>query len=275
MGPKSARGSNWIPAQPFECLSRWKSTAFRQDSTTGKYHLGVICLELGSQFLKLTDVRRTAVEAMQKLADQFGKTIHLGILDGDQIVYLEKVSGSHAIGFMSSRVGGRAPAHATAISKVLLANIAEREVLSLFPLRRLSRCMDATLSVWNEFTKELARVRESGYAIDNQEFEVGVKCVAAPIFSHKGVMAALSTSGPLRRMEEHIRKAHLIDTLQGAVANISTEMGWGRGVDQVGKSKRADVQKRNGKEARLHTKRLNMTTIRRQKRLSGTQRPKR
>jgi DNA-binding IclR family transcriptional regulator len=208
----------------------------RQDPTTGKYRLGVVCLELGSQFLKNNDTRRSSMNVMQRLRDQFGETVHLGILDGNEIVYLEKVTGSHAIGLMSSRVGGRAPANATAIGKVLLAHLSADERLARFPRQKLQRCTDATITDWHEFEEELERVRESGFALDNQEFERGVKCAAAPVYSHKGVVAALSISAPVERMEEHIKKHGLVDEIKKATAEISTENGWGRGVDQIGRS---------------------------------------
>jgi IclR family KDG regulon transcriptional repressor len=222
------------PSTTFRMLVTLEEHDFvRQDPATGKYRLGVICLELGSQFLKNNDVRKSAVDRMQQLRDQFGETVHLGILDGNEIVYLEKVTGLHAIGLMSSRVGGRAPAHATAIGKVLLAF--QPDDLHI-PHWKLMRCTETTITDWREFEKEMARVRENGYALDNQEYESGVKCVATPIFSHKGIAASLSISGPVERMEEHIKKHGLIDELKKATAQLSTESGWGRGVDQIGKA---------------------------------------
>lgn len=225
------------PSTTFRMLVTLEEHGFvRQDPTSGKYRLGVSCLELGSQFLKFNDVRKSAVDAMQKLRDQFGETVHLGILDGNEIVYLEKMPGLHAIGLMSSRVGGRAPAHATAIGKVLLAYLPDGELGTRLPRWKLTRCTANTITDWKELEKEIARVREQGYALDNQEFETGVKCIAVPIFSHKGIAAALSISGPRERMEGQIEENGLIEQLKKMTAEISTEIGWGRGVDQIGKS---------------------------------------
>ena len=224
------------PSTTFRLLATLESHGFvKQDPETGKYRLGVQCLELGSQFLKSNDVRDSSLKVMQPLRDQFGETVHLGVLDGDEIVYLEKVAGSHAIGLMSSRVGGRAPAHATAIGKVLLSNMLPEELALRYARRKLARCTDATITDWKELQKELARVLENGYAIDNQEHETGVKCVAAPIYGHRGVVAALSISGPVERIEDQIKKHGIIPVLKRAGEDISTEMGWGRGVDQIGK----------------------------------------
>lgn len=225
------------PSTTFRLLATLETHGFvRQDPATGKYRLGVICLELGSQFLKINDVRSSAVDMMQALRDQYGETVHLGVLDRDEIVYLEKVPGLHAIGLMSSRVGGRAPAHATSIGKVLLAYLPDRQFGAPFPLWKLKRCTEATITDWKQLQSELVRVQARGYAIDNQEYEVGVKCVAAPIFSHKGIAAALSISGPAERMEDHIKKHGLVEALKKAATNISMDVGWGRGVDQIGTS---------------------------------------
>ena len=225
------------PSTTFRMLATLEEQGFvRQDPGSGKYHLGVICLELGSQFLKNNDTRRSSLDVMQYLRDQFGETVHLGILDGSEIVYLEKVAGSRAIGLMSSRVGGRAPANATGIGKVLLAHLSQDELRARFPRLKLPRCTDTTITDWQAFEKEMARVRENGYAIDHQEFEAGVKCVAAPVYGHKGIVAALSISAPVERMDEHIKKQGLIDAIKQAAAQISTESGWGRGVDQIGNS---------------------------------------
>lgn len=251
------------PSTTFRMLVTLEDHDFiRQDPATGKYRLGVVCLELGSQFLKRSDVRTSAVDAMRKLRDEFGETLHLGTLEGDQIVYLEKVTGSHAIGLMSSRVGGRAPAHATAIGKVMLAFLPDADLGNRFPSQRLTRYTPTTITDLKELEKEIARVRANMHAIDNQEFEPGVKCVAAPVFSHKGIAAALSISGPAERMEEHIRKHRLVQSLQNAVSEISTEMGWGRGVDQMRNPGRGDGRRRQnlqsepaGKPVKLRLKR--------------------
>lgn len=233
------------PSTTFRLLATLESHSFvKQDAATGKYRLGVQCLELGSQFLKSNDVRESSLKAMQSLRDQFGETVHLGILDGEEIVYLEKVAGLHAIGLMSSRVGGRAPASATAIGKVLLANMPHDELASRYARRKLVPCTDATITDWRELQKELTRVLENGYAIDNQEHEAGVKCVAAPIYGHRGVIAALSISGPVERIEEQIKKNGIVPSLKKAGQDISLELGWGRGVDQIGMPNGAGVLSR-------------------------------
>ncbi len=223
----------------FRMLATLESQGFvKQGPGTSKYRLGTACLELGSQFLRTSDLRTPALPVMERLRNQFGETVHLGVLDRDEIVYIEKIAGLHPIGLMSSRVGSRAPAHSTAIGKVLLAYLPAQELERQMPHRKLIRQTDSTITNWQMLEAELERIRVKQYAVDNQEHEVGVKCVAIPIFGHKGIAAALSISGPVDRMDEHIKKHGMIETLQQAMREISTAIGWGRGVDQIGRADR-------------------------------------
>ena len=205
-----------------------------QDSTTGKYRLGVTCLELGSRFLKSNDIRKRALGVMDTLRNEFGETVHLTVLDGSEVVYLEKVAGLHPIGFISSRVGGRAPAYCTGVGKALLAFLSDEELQKRFLSIKLTRYTDSTITDVKSLRAELAEVRRKGFAIDQEEHEVGVKCVAVPIFDHKGIAAAMSVSGPIERMDQHTKEGGLIEKLQQAAAEISVQMGGRQAADQLG-----------------------------------------
>jgi DNA-binding IclR family transcriptional regulator len=197
----------------------------------------VVLLELGSRFLKNNDIRSRSIGHLERLRDKFGETVHLTILDGDEVVYLEKLAGLHPIGFMSSRVGDRNPAHCTGVGKALLAYLPDEELARRYPGGRLKRYTDQTITHLQDLRAELARVRSRGYAIDMEEHELGVKCVAVPTFDHKEVAAAVSVSGPVDRMNDHINKDDLINTLLEVAGRISEQMGWGRGVDQLPEGK--------------------------------------
>jgi DNA-binding IclR family transcriptional regulator len=119
------------------------------------------------------------------------------------------------------------------VGKALLAYIPEEELGRRYPHGRLKRYTDQTITDLNDLRADLNRVRKQGYAVDREEHEVGVKCVAAPTFDHKGIAAAVSVSGPTNRMDDHIANDDLINTLMEVAAQISEQMGWGRGVDQL------------------------------------------
>jgi len=222
------------PSTVFRLLVTLEGQGFVEvNHATAKYRPGVVLLELGSRFLKNNDIRSRSIGYLERLRDEFGETVHLTILDGDEVVYLEKLAGLHPIGFMSSRVGDRNPAHCTGVGKALLAYLPDEELARRYPDGRLKRYTDQTITDLGELRAELARVRTRGYAIDLEEHEAGVKCVAVPTFDHKEIAAAVSVSGPVDRMNDHIAKDDLINTLMEVAAQISEQMGWGRGVDQL------------------------------------------
>jgi len=222
------------PSTVFRLLVTLESQGFaEQDPATGKYRPGVSCLELGSRFLKNNDLRSRAIAGLEELRNEFGETVHLTILQGNEVVYLEKLAGLHPIGFMSSRVGDRAPAHCTRVGKALLAHLTDEELLALYPTGKLTRHTEHTITDMDSLRAALAQVREQGFAIDQEEHELGVKCVAVPTFNHLGIVAAMSLSGPVERMDYHISHEGLIERIQRAAMEVSTQSGWGRGVDQL------------------------------------------
>jgi len=246
------------PSTVFRLLVTLEAQGFVEiNHATAKYRPGVILLELGSRFLKNNDIRSRSIGYLERLRDEFGETVHLTILDGNEVVYLEKLAGLHPIGFMSSRVGNRSPAHCTGVGKALLAYLSDEQLAQRYPDRRLKRYTDQTITDLDELRAELGRVRSRGYAIDLEEHEVGVKCVAVPTFDHKELAAAVSVSGPVDRMDDHIANDDLINTLMEVAAQISEQMGWGRGVDQLQevrgpvKGKQTGVARANGVAGRV------------------------
>ena len=226
------------PSTVFRLLATLEAQGFVEiNHATAKCRPGVILLELGSRFLKNNDVRSRSIGYLERLRDEFGETVHLTIMDGNEVVYLEKLAGLHPIGFMSSRVGNRSPAHCTGVGKALLAYLSDEQLAQRYPDGRLKRYTEQTITDFEELRAELARVRKRGYAVDLEEHELGVKCVAAPTFDHKEIAAAVSVSGPVDRMDHHIVSENLISTLMEVTAHISEQMGWGRGVDQLQEQK--------------------------------------
>lgn len=215
-------------------LEAHKFVAFDQE--TNKYRLGVTCLELGNRFLRDNDLRKSSRPTLESLRNEFGETVHLAMLQGDEVVYLEKLDGLHPIGLMSSNVGGRAPAHCTGVGKALLAQLPESELNELLPGPKLARFTNSTITVLSELRKDLAQIRERGYATDCEEHEVGVKCVAAAIYDHLGPAAALSVSGPIDRIDAHLNGGDLASYVRRAADEISGKMG---GSQVVRKERRA------------------------------------
>lgn len=214
------------PSSTFRLLMTLQPHGYlEQNPDNRKYRLGVACLELGSVFLNKSDIRKEALPIMSGLRDDCKETIHLARLAGSEVVYLEKLDGLLPIGIMGSRVGGRAPAHCTGLGKAMLAYKPENEIRQLCAEADLRRFTSNTITDLGELLGELACIRERGYAIDNEEHEPGVKCVAVPIWNYRqNVVGAISVSGPAGRIDRAIAERELVARVKEAGQAISSRL---------------------------------------------------
>ena len=188
------------------------------------YRLGLTVVRLAGVALGQLDVRLKAAPLMDDLRNHTRETVHLAALDGRYIIYLEKLEGLHAIGLMSSRVGRTAPAHCTALGRVLLAfnPQAAQEILK----GPLEAPTPRTVVNPKALSSLLATVRDKGYALDLGEHEVDVRCAAAPIRDHAGrVIAAMSVSGPAQRIEPMLSEG-LVNEVVSVAQSISRLLGY-------------------------------------------------
>jgi len=199
----------------------------RQDSLNKNYHLGFKLVELGSLLINHIDFRNEARPFMVDLAEKTGETIHLVVLDQNEAFYIDKVV-LHQTGLqMVSRVGLRIPLHCSSVGKILAAYLYEDELNQIFKESSLPRRTPNTITSLSRFKKHLKIIKAQGYAIDNEENEKGVGCVAAPIRNGNGeVIAAMSISGPAIRITPKIIEASLKDQVCEAALNISRKLGF-------------------------------------------------
>lgn len=163
-----------------------------------EYTLGLRMFEIGSSLVGRSRLADAARPLMQELATGTGHVTHLAVLDDLDVVYLEKVGHTYAPG-LPARVGGRLPAHCTAVGKVLLAH-APREIVADYLERGLRRRTPASLVTPEALEASLARIREVGYAVDRDEAVTGVVCVGAALFDGGTAVAAIAVCGPGRRV---------------------------------------------------------------------------
>jgi IclR family KDG regulon transcriptional repressor len=189
-----------------------------------KYRLGVMCLELGTAFLKNHDLRQQSLPILQTLRDACGETVHLGILENFHGVYVEKLSGLHSIGFMSSQLGGHFPLYCTGLGKALLANLSEEQKQKYFDQLEFQRFTQNTITDPKQLSEELEHIRRIGYATDNEEHEHGVACIASPIFKHDGLAGAISIAGPTNRINSKDNFQNLITLVKDAAKSISARL---------------------------------------------------
>ncbi len=169
----------------------------------GNYRLGMRLLELGNLVKARLDVREAALGPMRELHKLTHQPVNLSVRQGDEIVYIER-SFSERSGMQVVRaVGGRAPLHLTSVGKLFLAHEDPQRVRAYAARTGLSGHTRNSITELAALERELAQVRRSGLARDNEELELGVRCMAAGIFDDQGrLVAGLSVSAPTDRLEE-------------------------------------------------------------------------
>ena len=192
-----------------------KATVFRQINTlvslgyaqkeegTDKYKLTLKLLHIASGLLDQMDMRVIVRPYLERLAAQTGETVHLVQREEGYIIYIDKVEPTVNSVRMVSRIGMRQPMYCTAVGKALLADLSEEEVRHVWEHSRILPLTGHTLVEWSGFIREIAAVRQRGYALDNEENELGVCCVAVSLPDHTGKETyAVSISAPISRMSD-------------------------------------------------------------------------
>lgn len=185
-----------------------------------RYRLGWRTFELAGTFLASLELRKIALPYMQELADTVGEVVHLGVLEGEDVIYVEKVEGRQSIPLIT-RLGLRYPAYCTGIGKVLLAFYHRNEEL----LTQLVPMTPNTITDRELLKKELDGIRSSGFSYDREESFVGLSCVATPVFDYTGsIIAGLSISAPTIRFSKN--KDRFTKLIFETSNKISKEMGF-------------------------------------------------
>jgi DNA-binding IclR family transcriptional regulator len=201
----------------------------RQDPKTRNYFLGLKFVELGQILLSQLDLRKEAEPFLRDLAERTKETIHLVILDRNEIVYIDKVeTDQNPSGLkMASRIGLRNPAHSSAVGKMILANFSEEELQNFFREKSLPRRTENTITDPVQLREHLKIVRKQGYAVDDEENEKGIRCVAAPIYNEAGkTVAAISITGPAFRVTKKIIQESLKKEVTDTAFKISERLGF-------------------------------------------------
>jgi len=171
-----------------------------RDPKSKKYRLGMKLLELGDIVRHQTQIQQVAFQYLETLRNWCDESVNLAVLDDGYVVYIERLFGSKMLG-MRSEIGKRERAHSTALGKSILAMLPPGEVQAYVQRYGLPSITPHTITNQQIFIEELQRVRQDGYAVDNEENEVGGRCIAAPVMDYTGrPIAAISISIPLQRI---------------------------------------------------------------------------
>ena len=196
-----------------------------QNQETGNYYLGMKLFKLGNQATARIQLREVAKPYLIQLMEETKETVHLAVLDEKQVLYLEKVEGPHALR-MPSRVGRRIPTYCTSLGKAMLSCLEAEQVKEHLQGPRLKAYTPNTIKNVEGLLKDLARIRLRGYAMDNEEIELGLRCVGAPIRDYSGCMVgAVSVAGPSARLSLE-KLPWLGAKVINVVASISRDLGY-------------------------------------------------
>ena len=194
-----------------------------QDEESGKYRLGLVVIRLAERAERTLDLRGIAMPELERLARLTRETTGLGSLEGDQLLTVAQADGPNLIA-VGDWTGRATPLHCVASGKVLLAALAEREVLRVVR-KGLAAYTERTITELEPLLEELARVRRRGYATAIGEFELGLNAVAAPVHDARGaVIAAVDIWGPAFRLTPR-RIPELASQARETAAAISIRLG--------------------------------------------------
>ena len=202
----------------------------QQDVATKKYRLGPRVLDLGFSAINSMELREVAAPHLRGLSDETGHTVNLAILDGIDVVYIERCRaaqpGQREID-LNLHVGARLPAYCTSLGKVLLAWLPPDEQAAALDRVDFSRRGPNTITSRSALVAELDRVRAEGFAINNEELAYGLRSIAAPILDHDGAAAAainLAMHSSMVSMDD--LSARLSETVRRSAADISAHLGY-------------------------------------------------
>lgn len=189
------------------------------------YRLGVRTVEVSSVYLQATSVETKARPIMSRLAQATGQTANFGIMDAFQVVHVEVVAPDRPVRLWAS-IGKREDAHVSGLGKVLLAALPPDDLERYLTLPRAAYTQH-TITDADALREELRRTAERGWALDREESNLGVICVAAPVRNVSGkVTAAISVTGLLAELERNGQLEALTEQVCAAAAEISGRLGW-------------------------------------------------
>lgn len=211
-----------------------KSTVFRflaqmhaigildKDERTEKYRLGLKLFELGNRVQLRTAFVEKTHPVLVSVAKSITETVHIAVFKNHQVFYVDKVESPQGL-TISSHIGSYNPAYSTALGKVLLAFLPNEEQVKtldfIFEKDKATAFTERTITDKAKMSEELERIKDAAYAIDREEFELGLICVAIPIFNQrKEVVASLSASGPASRFKEEEVQNYVATLQKGALA---------------------------------------------------------
>ncbi len=217
-----AEKSGLHPSTAHRILNDLATGRFVDRPVAGNYRLGMRLLELGNLVKARLDVRDAALTPMRELHKLTQQPVNLSLRQGDEIIYVERVYSERSGMQVVRAIGGRAPLHLTSVGKLFLAFDDPQRLRAYATRTGLSGQTKNSITQLPVLERELSKARQYGIARDNEELELGVRCMAAGIYDDQSkLVAGLSISAPADRLEEH-----WLTKLQATANEISTALGY-------------------------------------------------
>ncbi|MGH9522782.1 MAG: IclR family transcriptional regulator [Terriglobales bacterium] len=220
-----AQVTNINKSTAYRFLAHLESEGYLFRDDAGAYIVGPKLARLGSGIAYHATLRTVSRPVMQRLWVVTTETVNLAVISGLDILYLDVLESSHSFRLVS-QVGSRRPMHCTALGKAMLAFLNESERNSAMVSLRLEKLGPRTITSIPRLKKELEKIREQGFAVDDEEAGAGSRCVAAPIFDQSGnVAAGVSVSGPITRVDR-VKLMETARAVREGAHTISRNLGF-------------------------------------------------
>ncbi len=222
-----AHRTGLVPSTVHRLLATLSKRGYVAQADSGRYRLGYKVAEIaGGLEQELARLRAVARPHLERISEQTGETVNLVVLDGDRVVYVDQVEGTRRVR-MFTAVGTAALAHTTGSGKAIMAYGPPEAIRAIYAGREpLERLTPGTLVTIAALEEDFVRIRARGYALDAEEHELGVGCIAVPVFDDAGrPVAAISVSGPTTRIL-HDDKGELAGLLGRHAAEASAALGY-------------------------------------------------
>lgn len=223
-------------AQVASALELHKSTAHRflmvlerhrmvERTGTGKFRLGLRLFDFGNRAIEQYDLRERAQPHLRRLVAETEETAHLCVLEAARVIYIDKIEPARSVR-MITRIGASNPVHCTSVGKAILAFLPEERINDVIQRTRFERFTHRTIATAEALRAEIEKTKRRGYAVDDEELEDGLRCIAVPVLDAQRLpVAAVSISGPSFRVTAQKLPAIANQLLQ-CVRGISTDMGF-------------------------------------------------
>ncbi|MDR2933192.1 MAG: IclR family transcriptional regulator [Oscillospiraceae bacterium] len=222
-----ARESGMNPSTALRFLSALQSMHYvAQDIDSGRYYLTFKLCAIAQNITSHMSIRSISMPFLRNVSHIFSESCNLAVENDMSVMYVEVANDPHKTLMSTQRIGNVAPLHCTGVGKLMLSGFTYAELEQYIAIKGLPRLTPHTITTLDGLEAELAQIRKLGYAFDNEECEVGARCIAAPIRDYTGrIIAGISVSGPTVRMSDAHIFTHLPYLIETA-AQLSIRLGW-------------------------------------------------